>query len=78
MGIVQLSDARTEFLNQFIKEWIEFPYGKNDDCLDAVYCLAFVAQPYLKLPNLQKGFGKSPLWNEDKKKESPWKTLVRA
>ncbi len=77
LGVVKLSDATTEFLMQFIDEWVSFPYGRYDDCLDAVYCLIFAAQAYIKMPSLQK-FPPNPLWKDDTKKSNPYKGLVRA
>lgn len=36
-GRAFVSDAPTEFLNHFKSEWMQFPLGIHDDCLDAVF-----------------------------------------
>ena len=40
---VYVSDADSDFLAEFVKEWIGFPNEKHDDILDAVYCMLWVA-----------------------------------
>jgi hypothetical protein len=42
-----ISDAETPFLKVFKDEWSAWPNGKNDDTLDAVYWMAYVAQAFL-------------------------------
>ena len=45
-----ISDLSTPFLKAFRDEWAQWPGGKNDDTLDAVYWMAYVAQGLLMLP----------------------------
>lgn len=42
-----IADALTPFLEAFRNEWLTFPNGENDDCLDAVYMAAFAGEGFL-------------------------------
>lgn len=42
-----ISDVETPFLKAFRDEWASWPTGKNDDTLDAVYWMCYVAQGLL-------------------------------
>ena len=44
-GRAFISDAPTEFLNYFRSEWLQFPNGVHDDCLDGAFW-AFKAGQY--------------------------------
>jgi hypothetical protein len=35
------------FINEFKKEWVQYPFGEHDDCLDAVYWMLFVGLPHM-------------------------------
>jgi hypothetical protein len=45
-----ISDLDTPFLRAFREEWAQWPNGKHDDTLDAVYWMAYVAQGLLIPP----------------------------
>jgi hypothetical protein len=45
-----ISDLETPFLKAFRDEWAAWPGGKNDDTLDAVYWMCYVAQGLLIPP----------------------------
>jgi len=45
-----ISDLETPFLKAFKDEWAQWPGGKNDDTLDAVYWMCYVAQGLLIPP----------------------------
>ena len=36
-GRAFVSDRPNEFINHFRREWLQFPMGIHDDCLDAVF-----------------------------------------
>jgi len=42
-----ISDLETPFLKAFREEWASWPNGKNDDTLDSVYWMLFVAKAFL-------------------------------
>lgn len=48
-GIVRISDADDQFLNQLRKEMRNYPFGKSDDCLDAVYWALFAMRHLLTM-----------------------------
>ncbi|MBT3239381.1 MAG: hypothetical protein HON98_02635 [Chloroflexi bacterium] len=46
-GRVWLSDLETPFIRAFEEEWVKWPQGEHDDCLDAVYWMLYVGVPHL-------------------------------
>jgi phage terminase large subunit-like protein len=42
-----VSDVETPFIQSFIEEWLEWPSGRHDDTLDAVYWMCYIAQGHL-------------------------------
>jgi hypothetical protein len=43
-----LSDKPNKFIQHFVKEWLQYPLGEHDDCLDAVYWMLFVGMQHLQ------------------------------
>ncbi len=62
-GRVWLSDLETPFLRAFEEEWVRWPQGEHDDCLDAVYWMLYVGVPHLLGADREK---------KGKKKENPF------
>lgn len=46
-GRVWISDLETPFIRSFEEEWVKWPQGEHDDCLDAVYWMLYVGLPHL-------------------------------
>ena len=44
MGRIRVPDVLDEFGKHFKDEWLTYPNGQHDDCLDAVYILSLVAE----------------------------------
>lgn len=44
---IWLSNADTPFINTFRDEWLRWPLGEHDDCLDGVYMMAAAAEGYM-------------------------------
>jgi phage terminase large subunit-like protein len=70
---VFISDAESDFLAEFVKEWVGFPNEKHDDCLDAVYCMLWVALGAL-MPPQEYGI---PDPNAKPEDDSPWRGVGR-
>lgn len=68
-----ISDLETPFLKAFREEWSQWPNGKNDDTLDAVYWMAYVAQALLVPPPENEFIGV-----RTEKKKSAFASLGRA
>jgi phage terminase large subunit-like protein len=51
-GRIWVSNAQTQFLREFINEWLLWPNGEHDDCLDAVYMGALAGEG--ALPSTQR------------------------
>jgi hypothetical protein len=51
---VWISSAITPGLKAFRDEWVAWPKGKNDDTLDSVYWMTYVAQGHLLVPENEK------------------------
>ena len=66
-----LSDLENPFLKSFRDEWAAWPGGKNDDTLDAVYWMLYVAQAFLLSPPPKSEY----LGEREKRKLSPFATL---
>ncbi len=70
---VWISDIETPFLKAFREEWISWPAGKNDDTLDSVYWMCYVAQGHLmKPPDDNQNIGQ-----KEEKKLSPFATMAK-
>jgi len=52
-----ISDLETPFLKAFREEWASWPNGKNDDTLDAVFWMCYVAQGLLIPPPESENIG---------------------
>jgi len=75
-GMVKISDADTPFLNALRKELSDYPSGRHDDTLDAVYW-ALRGMPDVLTG--EKIFSEElPTMGDRKKTESPWASLARA
>lgn len=46
-GRIWIADAHTPFLNEFRNEWLSFPNGKHDDCLDGCYMMCIAGEGFL-------------------------------
>jgi len=44
MGRIRVPDILGDFGERFYEEWLMYPNGKHDDCLDAVYFLSLAAE----------------------------------
>jgi len=44
---IWISDADTPFLSEFRNEWLRWPLGEHDDCLDAVYMMAAAGEGFM-------------------------------
>lgn len=47
MGRIWISDVQTPFIREFVNEWLTYPNGAFDDCLDAVYMGALAGEGLL-------------------------------
>jgi len=70
---VWISDVETPFLKAFREEWVAWPLGKNDDTLDAVYWMCYVAQGFLMKPPESEKPGE-----KEEKKKSAFATMGKA
>ena len=70
-GRVRISDAKTPFLDALRKELSDYPYGKNDDCIDAVYWALRGMPDVLTMPSSRDEL--PPLYR--KKKVNPFANL---
>ena len=55
-----ICDLETPFLKAFRDEWSAWPNGRNDDTLDAVYWMCYVAQGLLMAPPDSDSLGQRP------------------
>ncbi len=63
---IRFSNIENEFLRNFYDEWLSWPNGKHDDCIDSVFMTAIAAEGYLPSKSERtRGFNK-------KKKENPF------
>ena len=74
---IMISDRFTEFINQFIDQWISWDGTQleHDDALDAVYMMVKAAEGMIAVPRVQPSSGLSPIYGKRKKKASPWSNL---
>ena len=56
---IWVTNKENEFVNHFKNEWLSYPSGEHDDCLDAVYMMAQMADPHLAVTGGDKA-GKKP------------------
>jgi phage terminase large subunit-like protein len=74
-GQVKISDAQTPFLNALRKELADYPNGKHDDTLDAVYWAL------RGLPDVLVGetvFDEIPIGEKRARKPNPFNAFARA
>jgi hypothetical protein len=64
-GVARVVNVESPFLRAFREEWLRWPQGEHDDCLDAVYYMIMAAQSYLRGGQRRE------------KRESPWFSLGR-
>ncbi len=69
---VWITTEQSEFLTAFKNEWISWPNGTHDDCLDAVYYMTIAATNTGNLAP-QESFDQPRAWYEHAKKESIWR-----
>lgn len=69
-----VSDLETPFLKAFREEWAQWPGGKNDDTLDAVYWMLYVAKAFLLVDTSDN----ENLGQRAEKKKSAFASLGRA
>ena len=76
-GRIMVSDKYTEFVNDFINQWISWDGNEveHDDALDAVYMMAKAAEGRIAVPVIQPSGGMSPLFGNRMKKVNPWSKL---
>ena len=78
-GRIMVSDNYTEFINEFINQWISWDGNEveHDDALDAVYMMVKAAEGMIAVPRVQpSGSGNmSPLFGNRAKKVNPWSKL---
>jgi len=76
-GRIMVSDAYTEFINDFINQWISWDGTEieHDDALDAVYMMAKAAEGRIAVPIVQPSGPISPLFGQRMKKVNPWSKL---
>lgn len=48
---IWVTTKENEFIKHFENEWLSYPNGEHDDCLDAVYMMAQMADPHLGIKN---------------------------
>lgn len=76
-GRAFLSDAPNEFLSHFRSEWLQFPNGVHDDCLDAAYWAFDVGKFHAYgLPDETPMQVKNPMF-EKKKHKNPALAFLR-
>jgi len=44
---IWVTNKENRFIDYFTDEWLSYPNGEHDDCLDAVYMMAKMADPHL-------------------------------
>jgi phage terminase large subunit-like protein len=47
-GVARVVNVESPFLRTFREEWLRWPQGEHDDCLDAVYYMIMAAQSYVR------------------------------
>ncbi len=70
---VWVSDSQTSWLKAFENEWVSWPGGENDDCLDSVFHMMQVSMD--ALPNAMEHGNE---YFKKKKQTSPWASLAEA
>lgn len=73
-GRMWVTDQHDEFIKHFIDEWLTFPNGEHDDCLDAVY-MAMACSKGALMPPMEKD-DLPPI--KRIKQENPYAQLGRA
>lgn len=51
-----------EFIDEFVEEWLNFPNGRYDDVIDAVYMMAVAGEGFMP-SKAQRAFGKKDNYN---------------
>ena len=78
-GRASIIEAERVFINHFRNEWLTFPDGKHDDCLDGVFWAMWVAALFGGLVMRQSsnyvGETTNPMFKVKKKKTSPYSGL---
>jgi hypothetical protein len=76
-GRIMVSDKYTEFINDFINQWISWDGTdvEHDDALDAVYMMVKAAEGRIAVPIVQPSGPMSPLFGQRMKKVNPWSKL---
>lgn len=76
-GRMWLSTVKNDFIDSFIDEWISWDGERtrtgHEDCMDAVYWAAYVAQGHLLPPKQEKSIGV-----RKKKQANPYDVLAQA
>jgi hypothetical protein len=62
MSRIWISNTPTPFINEFRNEWLLWPNGEHDDCLDGVYMAAFAGEGFMPT-KAQKSFQKKKMDN---------------
>jgi len=73
-----IAKMENTFFNHFRDEWLNFPNGKHDDCLDAVFWAMWVAARFGGLVmrrSAYQGEITNPMYKEKKKSSSPYSGL---
>jgi phage terminase large subunit-like protein len=68
MGRVWISDADNDFIQAFMDEWLNWPNGDHDDCLDAVFWA--LAASGLFMESYDETVETVSAWTEGRKKEA--------
>jgi phage terminase large subunit-like protein len=64
---IWVTNKDNDFVKYFENEWLSYPNGEHDDCLDAVYMMAQMADPHLAID--KKKSANAP--DQEKKKIHP-------
>jgi hypothetical protein len=43
-----ITDMPNKFVDNFVIEWVQWPFGEHDDCLDAVYWMLYTGMQHLQ------------------------------